>query len=551
MRYLPAFFVALLTCLVPLVGYAQATNTSGFQREGIFGCNAGQYGGSPGTTAAIGGIYVPVNDAAVTLNTGILVYKECVLRGVVDRIRENVTSATVKGGTVAFLTGRTTVDANGNTIQQPLFPVNLRQDQLAESDRIVALDLKNGTFNSLNPAFKDTVTRAVARGYYLSTRQPQSGYGCAYTDDAAALKGNPQSVWTALDALQNPACSQYWAYQAANSNVMNDAADAVNTMLNKLEWAGGIYDVASVDQNGDVITKTPGRFVGSNEEQLLQSGFQQQQSANDIDQMVGALFSGMSSQIIRDNQGLSGLMQPVGSQPSYLDQVAAESSAGLRTATANAALAVLAASRTVEKAYNDTWRSIQSQVTTSVNSLKSAENQCWTNIIQKVCTGAPNSNGSCTAPSGENLKVSTSTVYSQSAIAGSTALSVSSQVTQNIAASDNALRLFDQLIAAVTNTSSTDAQLLAIKQVDSLVAQGLLHTQKDLDQATAAQKAVQQGASTVVSDTVKAWAGGGSDGSADIAWNGVYPPKASQDVVGWCNANNATTQQGWIAKWKI
>ena len=32
-----------------------------FSQQGVFGCNAGQYGGSPGTTAAIGGVFVPVN----------------------------------------------------------------------------------------------------------------------------------------------------------------------------------------------------------------------------------------------------------------------------------------------------------------------------------------------------------------------------------------------------------------------------------------------------------------------------------------------------------
>src|SRR3990167_9643499 len=56
----------------------------GFSRQGIFGCSqTGSYSMSVGTLGAMGGAFVPVNDAAVTLNTGYLVFKECVLRGIV------------------------------------------------------------------------------------------------------------------------------------------------------------------------------------------------------------------------------------------------------------------------------------------------------------------------------------------------------------------------------------------------------------------------------------------------------------------------------------
>ena len=68
----------------------QSMTNPSLKRQGIFGCNqSGSYSMSVGTIAAKGGVYVPVNDASVTLNSGTIVYKECILRDVVNRQREN------------------------------------------------------------------------------------------------------------------------------------------------------------------------------------------------------------------------------------------------------------------------------------------------------------------------------------------------------------------------------------------------------------------------------------------------------------------------------
>src|SRR4051812_17105738 len=82
---------------------ADYSSTYAFQKDGVFGCNLnGAYSMSVGALSATGGAYVPVNDAAVTLNTGYLVYKECVLRGIVVRQREGVTSALTKQMAVTY-----------------------------------------------------------------------------------------------------------------------------------------------------------------------------------------------------------------------------------------------------------------------------------------------------------------------------------------------------------------------------------------------------------------------------------------------------------------
>ena len=102
--YLIAGIVTLGILVPSIMVYADSYQ---FKAQGIFGCNeTGAYGMSVGSLSAVGGVYVPVNDAAVTLNTGYLVYKECVLRNVVDRIRESVTSAIANQTIETGLTGR-------------------------------------------------------------------------------------------------------------------------------------------------------------------------------------------------------------------------------------------------------------------------------------------------------------------------------------------------------------------------------------------------------------------------------------------------------------
>ena len=80
--------------------------------SGIFSCNQnGAYAMSVGALGATGGVYVPVADASVELNTGTLVYKECILREVVDAEREAATAGFTQQATNNIQTGR-----NGATV---------------------------------------------------------------------------------------------------------------------------------------------------------------------------------------------------------------------------------------------------------------------------------------------------------------------------------------------------------------------------------------------------------------------------------------------------
>jgi len=140
-----------------------------------------------------------------------------------------------------------------------------------------------------------------------------------------------------------------------------------------------------------------------------------------------------------------------------------------------------------------------------------------------------------TCPTGPVLQVSTSTAFSQSVITRSITPLATSTVAR-ITASQNALTLIARLIDAVTG-ASLDAQRLAIAQLDSLVAQRLLHQQIDLDGPSGVIKQLDSiqtailGSEGLVVKTIKEWADSTS-----------IPP-------GWCNVNNPAVLEAWKKCW--
>ena len=523
--------------LVPLFANADASSTDPykFQREGIFDCNQnGSYAMSVGALSAIGGAYVPVADAAVELNTGTLVYKECVLREVIDRERESVLSAFLKKSYQGVKTGR-----NGN----PLYVVNEGTELLtAVSDPAFLPVLQDGTLSSLNPALQGPVTRGLAQNYYANTRQaPQNALTCPYSGDLNAPDQNSSgSIWDTISAYENPACTSIWSYYLAQGVANQRLAQAMRYQRDQWNWGRGYY--ALTDNATDPLAQkmlTPAVNIQESFQKLLDSPVSQLETANDIGQMIGALYAGVTAQVISDTQGLAGLSQSVGGQASYLDQVVAESAAGVRNAAANVALNILNAARQIEQAYFQAVNSIASALTQAILQLRSAENQCWNLIIPQVCTTQLSSTNTCQGKNGATLKVATSTVFSQ-AVIDSQIVSLASSTVGNIQKSQKALSLIDNLIAGITNTNSLDAQRVSLQQLDSLVAQRQLHTQPDLQNVTQQLSGVKDSMDPLVKNPVQDWADGTPNGS----------PLNGGNATGWCNVNSQTTLDFWTNKWK-
>ncbi len=525
-----------------------------FQSDGIFGCNQnGAYAMSVGALSAQGGAYVPVADATVELNTGILVYKECVLREVVDREREAATSALLQKAYQAIQNGR-----NGG----PQYVVNQNQEVVSQAiDPTLFAILQGSTLQNMNPAFLSDVKDAVAQTYAAEINSPQNILTCPVQGNLTALEtAQPGSFnWIDFRNEANPACYELGAEGLAQALTDNSTALASGNLSEQWLWGNGYYP--QTDSNGNVIT--PATNVQESFQAQLDSPLTQLQSANDIGQMIGALYAGVTTQILSSNQGLAGLSQSAGGQPSYLSQVETESSQGVQGAADNAALTILNAALQVETAYQQAVQGIASNLTQSIHDLQGAENQCWANIIAKACATPLSANNTCTSsasacstdpttgtqtcPTAVTLKVATSTAFSQ-AIISSQIASLATATVSEINSSQTALSLINSLIAGITNTSSLDAQSLALEQLDQLVANHQLHTQTDLNTLTTQATSIQTSMMNLVQTTEQNWSGTGTDSNGNQLnnpWDGTTNP-----AVGWCNWSNATTIADWQQKWK-
>lgn len=500
-----------------------------FKNEGIFGCN--QVAGanaSAGTLAAIGGVYVPVNDAAVTLNTGILVYKECVLRPLQNRLRESAMSSLFKKQYTAAETGR---EGNAQYVQSQ------RDEESIIADKTALTVLTDGTLDSLHPSFQQEVKRYVAASYRLETRTNDQ-LTCKYV----GIPGDrsPVSVdYTNFQRLGNPACNPYFAAQRAKNTLGTNIVTAVDYQRTEWDWGRGFY--AKTDNSADPLAArilTPSSVVQESYQQILNSPVEQLQSANDIGQMIGALFAGVTTQALTDSGGLAGLARAVAGQPSYLEQVAKESSQGVVGAAANAALQILNASRQIETRYLGAMNAIAGSLTQAINQLRSAERACWELIIPEAQEYAqcPNTvtnpiTGVTTCTGAFSIQPATSTAFSQQVI-DSQISSLAQAAVTNIDNSRKALGLIDQLIVGVTNTNSLTAQRLALQQLDNLVAQQSLHSQYDATNAEQQRDDIAASMTGLVEDTARAWG------------------DSTDPTTGWCNINNSNVIQAWAEQWR-
>ena len=572
-------FIILLSAsfLFPIFANAQATDTTAaaattdtsattgatatgastpyqYQRQGIFDCNQnGAYAMSVGALSAIGGAYVPVADAAVELNTGTLVYKECVLREVVDRESESAGTALTKQATVAILSGR-----NGN----PQFVVNQNQELLTGASDPTELTFLQDTalWNTVHPDLQGPIKRALAQ-YYEGERSGLQAISlkCPYKGSITAFQSgqsfDPNNYLMDFFNASAPQCNPITEMAFAQSISEARIARAIDNQRTQWDWGRGYY--ARVDQDGNVVT--PSANVQASYQTQLDSSVHRLENANDIGQMIGALYAGINTQIIGDQNGLKGLTQSAGGQPSYLDQVARESAQGLQTAAANAALQILSASQQVESAYYQAVSSIVGSLTQTTQQLRTAESQCWVTVISNVCATPLKADNTCTAvagpcttdvdgttscPTGPTLKVATSTAFSQ-AVISSQITPLVGPATTNRTTSQQALQIISNLIQGITNVSSLDAQRVALQQLDTLVAQHKLHTQTDLTTITQQQSSVADSMASLLQRVAQAWGGTGTSGSGSIAWDGTVNPGN-----GWCNVNNQATIQAWIQTWK-
>jgi len=520
------FPLFLLAFLLPTLAFAQGTG-GGLSRQGIFGCNrnTAALDGSVGSFAATGGVYVPVADSSVELNTGTLVYIQCVLRGIVDRESEAASTGLIQKTLQTIATGN---KGNAYFRTKP----GTEDSQYADQGTLDSLQ-DQSLVNAMNPAYAKNVQRTYAQSYMQQSRNRQAALNCPDN-------GSKDTGLAAILPMRNPACYDIGAYTIYSNFVQSDASQCLMYVHDQLNYGRGFYSVVQGDICKGGTIQTPSAYVEEEGLQAITSGFRRVENANDIDQMVGALYAGLGTQALTGSGGLlSGLTSAIGNSPSYLTQMTSESSQGLRNAAANAALQILASARAIEAQYNKVLTTIAGSLTSNIGQLRSVESQCWGLIAynttaKHVCTAQPTGN-TCTDAGGNTIKIATSTQFSQPVI-DAQVTPVATQVVTGLQKSQSALTLIDQLITAVSNTGSLDAQRLALVQLDQLVAQGKLHVQADVTAAQQQQGSVTDSMTQLITQTKTLWA---DSTTLDV-------PSGT----GWCNVNNQSVIDFWDQKWR-
>ncbi|MBI5456222.1 hypothetical protein HY969_00610 [Candidatus Kaiserbacteria bacterium] len=497
-------------------GQATASANNSLLRDGIFGCNASKYA-NIGTLTAVGGIYVPVNDAAVTINTGYLVYKECILDGVVTKISEAARTE-LAGNILRQLT----------TARQgrAMYVVNQEEELMSGADQIVLLGVDNANIGSMCPAFKNQVRSAVVRNYLMTRNAPTADLECTAPQ-------SEETTWSSFYALADPANTPVGAYYLLENAIGDSISTYAYNQREQWGWGNGFYAVTD-DVENPLAKKvqTPSYLVAQGAGQAVTSGFRCLEGADELSEVCAPMFSGLSTQVISSATGLTGLSQALNGIPSYISQMVGDASTAVRQEAVNAALNILVTSRQVEALYKQAKEGIVNILTNAINKLRGAEKACWDLIIEKVCVSKPGQDNRCPAVGGGTLHVRTSTEFSQAVIDAQIA-PIATIAAEDLKKAEAAVKKIEELITAVTNTSSASGQRAALELLDQLVANGLLHTSSQAQNANKQFEDVTTSANQLVEDTLKAWG------------------DSTDPNVGWCNVNNNSVLNMWKDRWKI
>lgn len=497
---------------------AATTGTGQLSREGIFDCSAARYQ-NIGTLTAIGGVYVPVNDAAVTLNTGYLVYKECVLDGVVSRTKESATAELARQNIVGASTGRGgqaqwLEDPKGEYTRRMLliYQANLQDSELAPACA----------------AFRNVARTAIVRSIQRSINEPSRAYKCPFTESEEEQQryfnneGFTYGKWFASVRPEG---------NLIGATALIEARSAIDTQVDNTNFRDLVLQgngfIPQFNQDTNPLTQkvvTPGYILAESLSQVVGSGYRQLESANEIDQIVSALWGGLTTQLLTDTRGLVGLTRPQNGQQSYLDRMAAEASLALRNSAINTALSILSTARQIEAQYRQAKETLANNLTNAILTLRDTEAQCWELIIPKVQEYAQSQGGA-------SLTIATSTQFSQPIIDGSIAPLATTTI-RDLNASEAALALINQLIASVTNSSSLTNQRAALERLDVMVANNQLHSAQDAQNAIKLKDDASAAINTLINDTRTAWA------------------DSTDPNIGWCNINNQSVIERWYNEWR-
>jgi hypothetical protein len=530
MKKTTLIIIFALIGLVPAAAFSQQTVNN------IFTCNKnGQVTASAGSTTVLGGPYVPVADYAVELNTGLLVYKECVLREIVTSQRKAGIAQVINQNLTKFNTG----NAGGSFAQQ-----EQGREEVEIRDNTRLRYLQNDSLSTLAAPLQGPVKQAIALGY-KNERDPRIAFACEYADNggnlAAVYNGIPVGdYWTGFDAVStDPGCVVFEAAGLADDAIAYQEQYEIYKNRVRIENGRGVYDVAHYDEYGFRVTDTPATFVNALTEQALTSPLRQAEQADDINEMLDGLYLGIGNQVLTSGTsattgtggvntggsagGLSTITQALGGALSYLSQVVQGSANEYTGQTGSATTGAIQAALATERQYNGVISSSANLFTQTISTLRAKEQQCFTTIANSVCQSGSIASSTCTSQSGGTLNITTSTGFSQKVIEASIRSLANATVT-NLNSSNQIITKLQALAAGLAANSTQVAQAAALTALAAINP----HTSSDVNAAQSNQQSLTTLMSNLITNTSTQW---------------------SESAGAWCNVNDESVRNAWSSCW--
>ena len=391
--------------------------SQGFSRDGVYGCTGASYGavGMQGP----GGAHVPTFDDAVFDQERLLTYKECLLDGIVNSMRETLISFIIKS-----IVRWTNQGFEGNPSYVTNIPLHLLE---RISDPVAERYITGSATQNISDAYRRDVRVALARGYSENTRNPDAVLGCDVdSNQIQALEDNDfygAGGWrTIQSALFNPGCNRTFVLFDAQNRLDQELIGEREREMTQLQWGNGFRTVErdrTIDLGADTSTTirrvvTPGFMIAEHLRQTIGTGLRQSENADEIDEIISALMANIGTEMLTDIEGLSGLSSSFGAQGSYIDRLANDSAARTRGNMTGAAAGIMNNVLRIEQEYIQVRQGSAGVLSQARQQLETWERTCWVGILDQARTDLRNrveqracqQQGSTSTPCGINVTLS-------------------------------------------------------------------------------------------------------------------------------------------------
>jgi hypothetical protein len=350
-------------------------------REGVYGCNGiAQYG--PVGRNKAEGAYVPVNDSAVMMNTFILVNKVCVLDAVARNNRNALIAGLERAQIKAINEG-----GDGGRPQYPQDLMRLYRNEIPT--RVMENILRSKEVQSMCSPMRDTLIRNAAQRFYTNQTNPANRIACTFKDQAklkALYDGGHIDLvgWDGFQQSLQENNNPYLLNLAFNDYIDATTANEIERQKEELQNGKGFFSKKKCEQvpvgNGRFETQckivTPGSVIADSATYLSLSGNRLVESADEINKMVGTMFSNLASQILSSTTGFAGTTQSQNGQPSYLDGAVNSAYQAAQTETLTTGVEALQRALTIETTYVSIRTNSKKSLETAIAQVKNLQNTC-------------------------------------------------------------------------------------------------------------------------------------------------------------------------------